>query len=907
MSSAGAAELPTIQAYPHPGINQLVSVSSAETQTDGNSADAHTSADGRYVAFFSDASDLVPGDTNGDGDIFVRDTVAGTTERVSVSSDEEQADGSSMQAAISDDGRYVVFVSFAPNLTNEVDPTNTNSEVYLRDLEAGTTERITHAVGGGPSLGSSLQPSVSANGRFVSFFSHASDLVAGDDNARADVFVFDRQTSETNLVSVAADGSSGNASSTFAQISDDGRYVAFRSAATNLIGEDGNGEPDVFLRDLESNTTEIVSIATDDTQGNADAFSPLLSMSSDARYITFQSSASNLVPNDSNGLTDALAGSDVFVRDRQEETTERVSVTTSGGEYIDAFGGSISADGRYVAFHATRSGQDTSDFGAYADVYVHDRVTGSTELVSATSRFADPVTGDSENAAITADGRYVYFQTGAPDFVPGDGNEYMDVVRRIRGPRRGLLSARVESTEIGARVSGVARFGGDVVAQGDDPAGEPGLGSGADLTGASITYRHEDGDLLFRLELDSMPHVAVGAAGTTTTGNVGGDPTLVYGASFTLNGTRYEIRAQRAGASRRSAPAFTRYVCGTGCAGGGVDIPGGFGTTGTEIRMSLPAALMGLQPGESLESITAFVGPGEMATGALASLDEIALGDVTAPDARVRLGHGPESGEGIVYDFESYPFAGTFSEEFEGALAAGDTYWARACIDDRCGVPEMLAPPAGPDPDPTTTPTATPSPSASPVPMTTNVSFTEGSSSAGQFSDATRFEALLTGEDGAPVPGAELTFELTGRESSRTLTATTDAGGFAEVAPTLEEDPGAYQLTVRYAGSADHLPSADTTAYLVEKEDTEVVLTVSGKGKDRALEARLFDLDSSAGIASRTIDFYADGESIGAVATDADGRATMSLPSRYRGGRHNFEVRFEGDSHYFASNDRQQS
>ncbi|HJR45757.1 MAG TPA: hypothetical protein VJ927_09150 [Actinomycetota bacterium] len=876
-------------------------------QTSGNSADSHTSADGRYVTFFSDASDLVPDDTNGHGDVFVRDTVAGTTERVSVSSDEAQANQMSMQGAISADGRYVAFVSFASNLTAEVDPTLTNSEVYLRDLQAGTTERITRAVDGGPSKGASLQPSVSADGRYVAFFSHATDLIPGDSNGAADVFVFDRETGSTEAVSVAPEGGLGDASSTFAQISDSGRVVVFRSAATNLIAGDENGEADVFLRDLGSDTTEIISVASDGTQGNADAFSPLLSLSSDDRFITFQSSASNLVPNDTNGLTDALFGSDVFVRDRRNATTERVSVTSSGGEFVDAFGGSISADGRFVAFHATRSDQDSSDFGAFADVYVHDRVTSSTEHVSVTNRFADPVTGDSENAAITADGRYVYFQTNAPDFVPGDGNEFMDIVRRERGPLRGLLSQQVESTASGARVSGIARVGGEVLAAATDGSGETGpLPLGADLTAASVVYRHEEGDLLFRLELDSMPNVTVGSTGVTTTGTVGGDPAMVYGVSFVLGGTRYEVRAQRASASEASAPAFTRYVCGTGCAGGGVPIPGGFGTTGPEIRMSLPAALMGLQPGEKLEAINAFVGPGEMATGAIAALDEIPLVDVTAPDTRVRLGRGPETGEGVVYEFDSYPFAGRFSEEFEGALTSGHTYWASVCLDDRCAAAERIVAPTTPGPEPTPTDTASPTVSPSLVPLPTTVSFTERSAPTGQHSDEALFEARVADSDGAPLEGAELVFELTGADSSRTMSAITDADGVGAIPVALEEAPGPYHLTVRYLGSEQHQPSADSTVFVVDKENTGLELVVSGKGKDKVLEVRLADHDSGTGIAGRTIDLYADGEAIGSVITDNDGGATQSVPTRYRGGRHNFEARFEGDSHYLGSGAREQ-
>jgi hypothetical protein len=383
-----------------------------------------------------------------------------------------------------------------------------------------------------------------------------------------------------------------------------------------------------------------------------------------------------------------MFGSDVFVRDRETDKTERVSLTSDGTEFVDAFAGTLSADGRYVAFHATRTGQSSSDFGAWADVYVHDRVTDSTELSSATSRFSDYLVGDSENAVITGDGRYVYFQTLAPNFVPGDGNEYMDIVRRVRGSNRGLLSIKVDRTTDGSRLSGVATFGGEVLSSATD-ATDPGLDSiGADITSASTTYRHEDGDILFRIGLDSIPSLTAGNAAATGTGSAGGVPALVYGFSFTLNGERWEIRGATASASEASTPAFARYYCEPVCLPGSIAIPGGFGTAGPEIQISLPAPLMGLQPGEKLEAIRGFVGPGEMATGALASLDEITLGDVTIPDAQVFLGRGSQ--DSAAFEIGASSFSGAFAELLQGAIPENGAFWAKACLDDRCGEPEKI-------------------------------------------------------------------------------------------------------------------------------------------------------------------------------------------------------------------------
>jgi hypothetical protein len=166
-------------------------------------------------------------------------------------------------------------------------------------------------------------------------------------------------------------------------------------------------------------------------------------------------------------------------------------------------------------------------------------------------------------------------------------------------------------------------------------------------------------------------------------------------------------------------------------------------------------------------------------------------------------------------------------------------------------------------------------------------------------------EARLIDSDGVPVAGAQLTFELTGSGSARTFTADTDENGVASVTPTLTETPGPHQLTVRYARDADHAASADTIAFIVDKEDSDLELTIEGKGNKRTLTARLTDRDTpETGIAERTIDLYADGELMGSAITNANGVATLQPPSRYRGGKHDFEARFEGDDYYLESEDR---
>src|SRR6185295_7492640 len=189
----------------------------------------------------------VPGDTNGASDIFVRDLVGGTTERVSIPNGSGQADAASYAPSISADGRFVVFESEATNLVGG--DTNNLRDIFVRDRQLGVTERVDVPTGGGEADATSYTPSISADGRFVSFGSLATDLVGGDTNGTGDVFLRDRQIGTTARVSVDSAGAQGNFVSDDPVISADGRYVAFRSYATNLVPGDTNGFTDVFVRD----------------------------------------------------------------------------------------------------------------------------------------------------------------------------------------------------------------------------------------------------------------------------------------------------------------------------------------------------------------------------------------------------------------------------------------------------------------------------------------------------------------------------------------------------------------------------------------------------------------------------------------------------------------------------------
>jgi Tol biopolymer transport system component len=221
-------------------VVQLVSVASDGTQGNSHSVSPSISADGRYVAFSSLASNLVPGDTNGKQDIFVHDRLTGQTTRVSVASDGTQGNGDSDFASISADGRYVAFSSLASNLV--AGDTNGTWDVFVHDRLTGQTTRVSVASDGTQGNEDSIGVEISADGRYVAFTSLASNLVAGDTNGTWDVFVHDRLTGQTTRVSVASDGTEGNGHSLYGlSISADGRYVAFASVASNLVSGDANG------------------------------------------------------------------------------------------------------------------------------------------------------------------------------------------------------------------------------------------------------------------------------------------------------------------------------------------------------------------------------------------------------------------------------------------------------------------------------------------------------------------------------------------------------------------------------------------------------------------------------------------------------------------------------------------
>jgi hypothetical protein len=443
------------------GTTALVSVDSGGVQGNGLSEHPAISDDGRYVAFDSLASNLVPSDTNGVKDVFLRDRLAGETERVSVSSAGVPGNGDSVSPATNSDGRYIAFQSFAANLVSgDTDACELEQpppdppimyncpDIFVRDRQTSTTERVNLSSAEEQAVGESWFPAISGDGRYVAFYSGAANLVSGDTNNVEDIFVRDRQAGTTVRVSLASGGAQANgASDGWLAISGTGRFVAFTSDATNLVAGDTNAAADVFVRDRDTDvdgtfdevaavSTTRVSVDSAGAQSNDESF--YAAISADGRYVAFGSAATNLVADDTNGFPD------VFVRDRQTATTARVSLDSAGVQgNAGSFATAISADGRYVAFQSFATNLVVGDTNAFCDtdgddeyddncpdVFLRDRDTDedgifdeagqvSTTRVSVDSAGAEG-NGESLDAAVSGDGRYVAFYSFASDLVSGD-------------------------------------------------------------------------------------------------------------------------------------------------------------------------------------------------------------------------------------------------------------------------------------------------------------------------------------------------------------------------------------------------------------------------------------------------------------------------------------------------------
>lgn len=390
-----------------------------------------TTPDGRFVAFASLASNLVPGDTNGVGDVFVRDRLTGTTERVSVGVKGVQGDGDSnflgisTAPAISDDGRYVAFKSDATNLVKG--DRNNLTDVFVRDRVAGTTEKISGDGGGD-------NPSISPNGTFVAF-----ETFDFDGDFAQDIYLRNRVTGAIERISVSHDGSEIFGTSDDPAVAN-GPVVAFASSAPNLVPEDGQSNIDVFVRDLSGPTpvTERVSVSSDEQPAGEFDTSRDPAISGDGRFVAFESDAQSFTAVPQTGFF-----SDIFVRDRQAGTTVLASANRrrreASGQSEDP---EISADGRFVAFASFASDlirRTTDPDGELVrDAFVRDLATGSIEMISVNSAHEDATRDgfhdDVGAGPVSADGLVVLMGTQADNLFAGDTNSVNDMYVSDRRP-----------------------------------------------------------------------------------------------------------------------------------------------------------------------------------------------------------------------------------------------------------------------------------------------------------------------------------------------------------------------------------------------------------------------------------------------------------------------------------------
>jgi len=407
---------------------ERISVTSAELEvTGGDSIDAAISTNGVFVAFSSRSTDLVAGDTNGHSDIFVRDRAAGTTERVSVDSNEAEATGGhSLYPSISADGRFVAFSSKATNLVSG--DTNAGSDVFVRDRMLGTTERVSvdsNEAQAGPGGDAGENSAISADGRFVAFESYAEGLTPGDVAGNQDIFVRDRTAGTTEQVNLtSADEPAPNGFHSLPAISADGNLVAFYSSSMGLVPEDTSFVADAYVRDRGAGTTERVSVSSSEEEGDGQV-EDTVAISGDGRYVAFTSAATNLVPNDTNPT------SDLFLRDLTMGTTERVNFNDAEEETLGGGGRypSLSTDGRFVAFETPAYNLAAGDDNGKSDIFVRDRLLGSVERVSVTTagEQSSNQSPGSYNPSISGDGGIVVFDAEAVDLVGDDTNLNADV------------------------------------------------------------------------------------------------------------------------------------------------------------------------------------------------------------------------------------------------------------------------------------------------------------------------------------------------------------------------------------------------------------------------------------------------------------------------------------------------
>jgi len=398
-------------------------------------------------------------------------------------------DSHSIQPSISADGRYVAFSSDSIYLA--AGDTNGITDIFVKDTQTGGTSRISTDSSGGQGNSSSNEPSISADGRYVAFSSGSSNLAAGDTNGTTDIFVKDTQTGGTTLISTDSAENIGNSPSYEPSVSADGHYVAFSSNSSNLVAGDTNVTRDIFVKDTLTGSTTRISTNSSGGQGNRGGTDS--SISADGRYVAFSSDSSNLVAGDTNGSMD------IFVKNTLTGGTARISTDSNGAQQysrndavVQSFytAPSISGDGRYVAFSSNYANLVSDDTNDDYDILVKDTQTGGI-IRSSTAYGGDESNAGSNQASISADGQTVAFQSNASNLVWGDNNGSNDVfaapVGDVSGP---IITNKLPEGDLSSNTFEISADFSDAES-GIDPASVHLLVQGVDITSqATITSGH---------------------------------------------------------------------------------------------------------------------------------------------------------------------------------------------------------------------------------------------------------------------------------------------------------------------------------------------------------------------------------------------------------------------------------
>ena len=377
------------------GAPRLVSRGWGRHGATGESSSCGVTRDGRAVMYWSGAENIAHRDRNETADVFVSKGRGRMADLASADSTGYQGNYTSQHGGMSGDGAVVVFESASSNLVCDGYQW---PNVYVRNRKTGETARISSRMGGGSSEGHVGDGAcVSADGRFVVFYSPATDLVAGAVGGVNQVYMADIELGMLARVSSGSTGSAGDGNSVRPSISANGRYVVYESSASNLVIGDTNGVDDVFVYDRESGVTHRVSVSSSGSEGNGNSWRAVVS---DGGIVAFDSEASNLVTDDTNGVFD------VFLHDSMEGETRRISLTVDGGEATEySYSASISGDGESVVFTSAGDGLVPQDDNGKTDVYVYDVPSRALRLLSTDVR-GRPGNGDSLSGpgALSVDG-----------------------------------------------------------------------------------------------------------------------------------------------------------------------------------------------------------------------------------------------------------------------------------------------------------------------------------------------------------------------------------------------------------------------------------------------------------------------------------------------------------------------